>query len=80
MRIMPVIADQPMGPPWIIDIISCTCSAEGTACSMKMCTCNKQNLSCMEYCKCEARVCMNPNTVQQYVDDENEDEEDENDL
>lgn len=79
--VMPVIADQPIGPPRIIDIISCNCSAEGTACSTKSCLCSKQNLSCTKYCKFEAQVCMNPNTVLQDEEDANEDEdEDDKDV
>ncbi len=71
--VMPVIADQPVAPPQLLDIISCMCSAEGRMCLQKMCKCHREGLSCTEYCKCEgSNCCMNPYTAQP----ENENEED----
>ena len=80
--VMPVLSKEPIAPGQLMDVISCNCKAEGTACS-KRCSCLTNGLSCTHYCFCEGgESCSNPLT-QQYDDeigdeglaDENEDVE-----
>ena len=76
--IMPAIVHQPSAPPRLLDIISCSCAAEGRACSNR-CKCHNAGLSCTENCKCEGgNTCMNPHTTHEQ-DEEEEEEDDEGD-
>ena len=80
---MPVIAQQPIAPPKLLDVISCGCRSEGKACAQKSCKCHSDSLSCTEYCVCgSGDNCNNPFTSHTHGDDiddnyEVEDEEEE---
>ena len=81
--VMPVIAQQPIAPPKLLDVISCGCRSEGKACAQKSCKCHSDSLSCTEYCVCgSGDNCNNPFTSHTHGDDiddnyEVEDEEEE---
>ena len=75
--IMPVIAQQPIAPPKLLDVISCGCRSEDKACSQRNCKCHNDNLSCTEYCACESsEECKNPFTSNNYDDPEENENED----
>ena len=68
----PTISTAPVAPKELLDIVSCSCTTEGKACSGARCSCNKAYLSCIDYCKCEGGVtCCSPFTSKQ-IDDEGE--------
>ncbi len=72
--VMPVIANQPVAPAGLLDIISCICSAEGRVCSPR-CKCHSGRLSCTQFCKCEGgQSCMNEYSKKD-ESDSSEDEE-----
>ena len=69
----PTISTAPVAPKELLDIVSCSCTTEGKACSGARCSCNKADLSCIDYCKCERGVtCCSPFTSKQI---DNEDDE-----
>ena len=78
--VMPVIAQQPIAPTKLLDVISCGCRSEGKACAQKSCKCHSDSLSCTEYCVCRSSEnCNNPFTSHIYddnVDENNESDED----
>ena len=43
-------------PQSLLDVVSCSCTAEVQACSTSRCSCNIASLSCTNYCKCEGGV------------------------
>jgi hypothetical protein len=51
-KVMPVLSKEPIAPEKLMDVISCSCRAEGKACSGK-CSCAANGLSCTSYCVCE---------------------------
>ena len=86
--ITPTISTAPVAPQALLDVVSCSCSAEGKACSGGRCSCNRAGLSCTDYCKCEGGVaCCSQFTRNQMdtedneeelgVDDDNDDDDDE---
>lgn len=77
-EVMPVLSREPIAPEQLMDVISCSCHAEGKACSGR-CSCVANGLSCTNYCQCEgAEECFNPLT-QRVIDEGDEEEEDEED-
>ena len=74
--VMPVIAQQPIAPPKLLDVISCGCRSEGKACAQKSCKCHNDNMSCTEYCVCgSGDNCNNPFTSHIYDDHVDENDE-----
>ena len=70
--VIPALSREPTAPEMLIYVISCSCRAEGRACSKK-CGCAANGLSCTSYCVCEGGdSCCNAPTKR--VDDEDEDE------
>ena len=73
--ITPTISTAPVAPKELLDVVSCSCTTEGKACSGTRCSCNKAGLSCTDYCKCEGGVtCCSPFTSKQ-MDNEDDEEE-----
>ena len=73
--ITPTISTAPDAPQELLDVVSCSCTTEGKACSGARCSCNRAGLSCTDYCKCEGGVtCCSPFTSKQMdtEDDERE--------
>ena len=73
--ITPTISTAPVAPKELLDVVSCSCTTEGKACSGTRCSCNKAGLSCTDYCKCEGGVtCCSPFTIKQMDNEDNEGE------
>ena len=51
--ITPAVTTAPVAPQALLDVVSCSCTAEYKACSSTRCSCNSAGLSCTDYCKCE---------------------------
>ena len=47
--VAPSVSNAPVTPHGLIDVMSCSCSAERKACSEKRCNCHSAELSCTEY-------------------------------
>lgn len=61
--ITPAISMGPVAPQALLDVVSCSCTAEGKACSGTRCSCSSTGLSCTDYCKCEGGdICGSPFT------------------
>ena len=77
---MPHTSDLPVAPEQLLDIISCSCRAEGKACRQSSCSCKSAGLSCTDYCVCEAGDnCLNPLTIRDNEEEDLEEEGDEED-
>ena len=50
--ITPSVSTAPVAPQALLDVISCSCSAPGKACSGTHYSCNSAGLSCTDYCSC----------------------------
>ena len=73
--VTPAISTEPVAPQALLDVVSCSCTAEGKACSGTRCSCNSAGLSCTDYCKCEGGdSCCSPFTSRQ-MDIEDDDGE-----
>ena len=69
-HVMPAVSREPAAPSKLMDVISCSCKAEGKACSGR-CSCGSSGLSCTSYCVCEGgNTCCNPHTQQEEDEDE----------
>ena len=67
----PVYDKGLVGPPDVLSVISCSCKAEGTACSSARCSCRKGSMPCAAYCNCDGgEDCFNPYKVEAQCDDE----------
>ncbi len=78
-EVMPVLSKEPSAPENLMDVISCSCRAEGNACSSGKCGCAGNGLSCTSYCVCEGGDgCCNSLTQREdeYEDEEQEREDD----
>ena len=51
--ITPAVSTAPVAPQVLLDVVSCSCTAEYKACSGTRCNCNSAGLSRTDYCKCE---------------------------
>ncbi|KAK2168184.1 hypothetical protein NP493_1242g00001 [Ridgeia piscesae] len=61
--ITPAVSTAPVAPQALLDVASCSCTAECKACSGTHFSCNRAGLSCTDYCKCQrARgdICCSP--------------------
>ena len=81
LQVMPCISKEPVAPPKLLDVISCSCQSS-KACSRESCSCKSASLSCTEYCVCEAGDdCCNSLTRKEleniHVEDEDEEGEEE---
>ena len=54
--VTPSVSNAPVAPQGLLDVVSCSCSAERKACSEKRCSCHSAVLSCTEYCYCEGEM------------------------
>ena len=54
--VTPSVSNAPVAPQGLLDVVSCSCSAERKACSEKRCSCHSAGLSCTEYCYCEGEM------------------------
>ena len=69
-HVMPAVYREPAAPSKLMDVISCSCKAEGKACSGRS-SCGSSGLSCTSYCVCEGgNNCCNPHTQQEEDEDE----------
>ena len=72
---MPAVAERVPAPPQLSDVINCQCKAVVKKFSNEACGCDKEHLSCTNYCNCRGYDgCCNPHTTQwvmQAVDDDN---------
>ena len=60
------VSTAPVAPQALLDVVSCSCTTEGKACSGARCSCNSAGLSCTDYCKCEGGVaCYSHFTIKQ---------------
>ena len=58
---MPLFAADSPAPPELLNVLSCSCKAQGKACSTANCTCHKNQIPCTSYCNCEGlELCLNP--------------------
>ena len=48
--ITPTVSTAPIAPQALLDVVSCSCTAEGKACSGTRCSCNNEGFSCTNYC------------------------------
>ena len=63
----------PVAPQALLDVVSCSCTAEGNACSGTRCSCNNAGLSCTEYGTCDGGVgCFSRFTIKQMNSEDNE--------
>ena len=73
--VTPVISRAAVAPQALLDVVSCSCTAEGKACSSARCSCNSAQLSCTDYCKCGGGfACCSPFSDKQ-ADIEGDDDE-----
>ena len=71
--ITPAVSTAPVAPQALLDVVSCSCTAEYNACSSTRCSCNSAGLSCTDYCKFEGGdICCSPFISKQM---DNEDDE-----
>ena len=64
--ITPTVSTAKVAPQALLDVVSCSCTAEGKACSGTRCSCNNAGLSCTDYCKCDGGVgCFSRFTIRQ---------------
>jgi hypothetical protein len=64
-EVVPCLSKEPAAPENLMDVISCSCRAQGNACSRK-CGCAANGLSCTSYCACEGgNDCCNALTQRQ---------------
>ena len=56
--VTPSVSNAPVAPQGLLDVVSCSCSAERKSCSEKRCSCHSAGLSCTEYCYCEGGRCV----------------------
>ena len=71
--VTPAVSTGPVAPQDLLDVVSCSCSAQGKACSGARCSCNTAGLSCTEYCKCEGGdMCYSQFTSKDIEDDDDE--------
>ena len=72
---MPAVAERVPAPPQLSDVVNCQCKAVVKKFSNEACGCDKEHLSCTNYCNCRGHDgCCNPHTTQwvmQAVDDDN---------
>ena len=55
------VSTAPVAPQALLDVVSCSCTAEYKTCSSTRCSCNSAGLSCTDYCKCEGGdICCSP--------------------
>ncbi len=61
----------PAGPQALINVIVCSCAAEGKACSTQSCSCHRERVSCTIVCKCvSGDNCHNPYKVEEEEEDD----------
>lgn len=73
--ITPAVSTAPVAPQALLDVVSCSCTADGKACSGTRCSCSSAGLSCTDYCKCEGGdICCSPFTIK-HMDIEDDEEE-----
>ena len=53
--VTPSVSNAPVAHG-LLDVVSCSCSAERKACSEKRCSSHSAGLSCTEYCYCEGEM------------------------
>ena len=64
--ITPAVSTAPVAPQALLDVVSCSCTAECKACSGTRCSCNRAGLSCTVYCQCGGGdICCSPFTSKQ---------------
>ena len=77
---IPAIAPGAPAPPELIDLIKCSCKAQGKRCSSEACSCHKKHVPCTSYCNCSGgEDCCNPHSVRPGTsseEDENEADDD----
>ncbi len=49
---VPATSSQPPGPQDLMDVVRCSCKADGKACGTESCSCHHGNISCTVYCAC----------------------------
>ena len=54
--VTPSVSNAPVAPQGLLDVVSCSCSAERKAGSENRCSCHSAGLSCTEYCYCEGEM------------------------
>ena len=54
--VTPSVSNAPVAPQGLLDVLSCSCSAEQKVCREKRCSCHSAGLSCTEYCCCEGEM------------------------
>ena len=77
--ITPAVSSMPVAPHALLDVVSCSCTAAGKACSNTRCSCNSAGLSCTDYCMCEGGdICCSPFASKEMdIDDDKGDVDDE---
>ena len=54
--ITPTVSTAPVAPQALLDVVSCSCTAEGKAYSGTRCSCNNEGFFCTNYCTCDGGV------------------------
>ena len=54
--VTPSVSNAPVAPQGLLDVVSCSCSAEREPGSENRCSCHSAGLSCTEYCYCEGEM------------------------
>ena len=82
----PYVAQIPVAPPGLLDVVSCTCKSN-QPCKTNRCSCRKQCLPCTDYCNCTGdSSCRNQWTnsgiddVDDKVDDDRSSDEEDMDM
>ena len=71
--ITPTVSTAPVAPQALLDVVSCSCTAEGKACSGTRCSCNNEEFSCTNYCTCDGGVgCFSRFTIKQMNSEDDE--------
>ena len=66
---MPAVADVPVAPRTLLDVVNCQYKGTDRACTSGACSCRKVGLPCTSYCCCEGgEACVN-----KYTNNYNED-------
>ena len=66
---MPIVSQYAIAPEALLDVVKCSCKAEGKLCETDKCSCRRGAISCTGFCSCYGtELCKNPYTMTHGVD------------